>query len=172
MDEDQPLWVPPGVIKRNELYPFNAIWAKARWSLKCDILRIIGCSLNKNDWSLITLLHTTNRLRFDRRKYEIQYIDYPSSYDRIIRDFPYFDALKPITDLVEFRQYVENEYKDEFMHAEGEDTSQKINNWLDSSSGSFNIFPEWLKSKGYYMSLERGSDLHTALGLFKSFYLG
>lgn len=171
-NEDQLLWVPPGVIKRSEYYPFNAIWAKARWYLRCDILRIIGCSLSRNDWSLITLLHTTNRLRFDRRKYEIEYIDYPSAYDRITSDFPYFDTIKAITNLTEFRQYLENEWQDEFKYADGEGDLEKMNNWLNDSDGSFNIFSEWLKSKGHYMSLIEDSKLETDSGLFKSFYLG
>ncbi len=84
-DRDHILWVPPGVIKRNDYYPFNAIWGKARSCLKCDILRIIGCSLNTNDFSVLSLLHTTTRLRQNDPppKYEIQFIDYLDSYQEV-----------------------------------------------------------------------------------------
>lgn len=36
------LWIPPGVEKRKENYPFNILWGKAfEFLMKCDILRVI-----------------------------------------------------------------------------------------------------------------------------------
>ena len=49
-DSEDVLWIPPGVEKRSEKYPFNVLWGRAKEVLDCDILRIVGCSLNRNDW--------------------------------------------------------------------------------------------------------------------------
>jgi len=43
--EEDVMWIPPGVEKHNEMYPFNIIWGKARELLNCEILRVVGCSL-------------------------------------------------------------------------------------------------------------------------------
>lgn len=172
-NEDQFLWVPPGVVKRIDYYPFNAIWGTARRSLKCDILRIIGCSLNKNDWGLITLLHTTNRLRNDTsEKYEIQYIDYPESYDIAKKEFPYFEKLRLITDIPEFVIYMKNEYKDKYETAPGENENEKMDNWLNGNKERFSIFAEWLRAKGHYRKIEKGRNISTDKGYFESFFLG
>jgi hypothetical protein len=172
-NEDRCLWVPPGVVKRNDYYPFNAIWGTARKSLKCDILRIIGCSLSKNDWGLITLLHTTNRLRNDiSEKYEIEYIDYPDSCDRVLNDFPFFEKLKTITDLTEFELYMKKEHGDKYNTMKGEKEKERMNNWLNDNKKGVNIFAEWLTAKAYYRKLERKLPISTDKGYFQSFFLG
>jgi hypothetical protein len=172
-NEDLCLWVPPGVVKRNDHYPFNAIWGTARKSLKCDILRIIGCSLSKNDWGLITLLHTTNRLRSDvSEKYQIEYIDYPDSFEKVITDFPFFEKLKIITDLPEFEYYMEKEHENKYKNMLGETKKEKVNNWLNENKKGFNIFAEWLTAKAYYRKLEQKLPISTDKGYFQSFFLG
>ena len=60
-NSDNVLWIPPGVLKRREQYPFNLLWGKAKELLYCDILRVIGCSLSRNDWELVSLLQTTQK---------------------------------------------------------------------------------------------------------------
>ena len=171
-NEDQLLWVPPGVIKRNDHYPFNAIWGTARRFLKCDILRIIGCSLNKNDWSLITLLHTTKRLRNDiSEKYSIEYIGFPTAYKKFNNEFPYFE-IRQITELEEFKKYMEKEYKEQYILAEGDSEKEKMNNWLIEKRGSFNIFLEWLKAKAYYYRVEKLMDISTDKHYFETMYFG
>ena len=40
-DGDGPLWIPPGVQKAKQMYPFSVIWGLAREILACDVLRII-----------------------------------------------------------------------------------------------------------------------------------
>ena len=39
---DAPLWIPPGIQKAKERYPFNFLWGLARELLSCDVVRIIG----------------------------------------------------------------------------------------------------------------------------------
>ena len=55
----RPLWIPPGIRKGKERYPFNLLWGLARDVLNCDVLRIIGCRLGPSDWDLISLLFGT-----------------------------------------------------------------------------------------------------------------
>lgn len=58
------LWIPPSIGKIKDTYPFNSLWGKAFEMLDCDILRVVGCKLNQNDWGLISLLFDT-QLRTD-----------------------------------------------------------------------------------------------------------
>ena len=49
--------IPLGINKNYLIPPYNFIWGRAFEILtKCDVLRIIGCSLNQNDIGLIDLL--------------------------------------------------------------------------------------------------------------------
>ena len=49
--------IPIGINKNYLFPPYNFIWGKAfEILIKCDILRIIGCSLNQSDLGLIDLL--------------------------------------------------------------------------------------------------------------------
>jgi hypothetical protein len=49
-------WIPPGIRKAKERWPFNALWGLGREILDCDVLRIVGCNLGPNDWDLVSLL--------------------------------------------------------------------------------------------------------------------
>ena len=55
-----PLWIPPGIQKAKERYPFNILWGLAREQLECDILRVVGCRLSASDWDLISLIFSTH----------------------------------------------------------------------------------------------------------------
>ncbi|OGN89325.1 MAG: hypothetical protein A2158_01320 [Chloroflexi bacterium RBG_13_46_14] len=160
--EDRILWVPPGVIKRNDHYPFNAIWGAARYYLKCDILRIVGCSLNKNDWGILSLLHTTNRLRQDNQQYEIQLIDYWEQYKEINNSFPYLQ-IHSIFEDEEFMTYITAEYSNEWRAKEKDNDSDKIKAWLVPPE---NVFELWLKSKAYSLISTPGG-----ISLPENFYL-
>jgi hypothetical protein len=65
------LWIPPGIAKARERYPFNLLWGKAFELLDCDLLRIVGCSLSQNDWGLISLLFKTQSRSDENYKIEI-----------------------------------------------------------------------------------------------------
>lgn len=72
------LWIPPRLNKEYLNYPYNLIHGKAFELLRqCDILRIVGCSLNQNDTGLISLLFRTQKLR--NRPYSIEIINAPNA---------------------------------------------------------------------------------------------
>ena len=55
-NNESTLWIPPGINKAKQAYPFNMLWGLAREMLSCEVLRVIGCRLAANDWDLISLL--------------------------------------------------------------------------------------------------------------------
>lgn len=144
--EEDVLWIPPGVVKRREYYPFSLIWGRARELMECDILRIIGCSLSRNDWELISLLYTTQRLRTDGRSYKIELIDPPAACERIKEDYKYLD-IHTILDIPVVRDYLIREY---FPHHAGKPLTEEIENELRQSitSDKYNIFAIWLRAIG------------------------
>ena len=90
---DNPLWIPPGIQKAKQAYPFNVLWGLAREMLSCDVLRIIGCRLGPNDWDLVSLLFTTLHVSEHYSPYKIEVIDSPANAARLKREFPYLDVL-------------------------------------------------------------------------------
>jgi len=78
--------IPIGVKKNYLIPPYNFIWGQAYELLvRCDILRIIGCSLNQNDIGLIDLLFKAHNKRGN--PIEIQIIDFqPSNGHHYIKD--------------------------------------------------------------------------------------
>ena len=91
-DGDEPLWIPPGVQKAKQMYPFSVIWGLAREILACDVLRIIGCRLSANDWDLISLLFTTRHVGDTYRPYSVEVIDDPSRAEDLKEAFPYLEV--------------------------------------------------------------------------------
>lgn len=86
---DEPLWIPPGILKEKQRYPFNSIWGRVREVLDCDVLRIIGWRLGPNDWDLISLLFSTRHGNGGRQPYKVEYIGSPKEAQRLQKDFPY-----------------------------------------------------------------------------------
>lgn len=103
--EEDCLWIPPGVEKDKSNYPFSLLWGKATEVLDCDVLRIAGCSLSRNDWQLISLLHSAKRIR---PAFDIEFIGYHDDGERKGADYPYL-ALVPLLQIKGFRSYVEKE---------------------------------------------------------------
>lgn len=67
--------IPIGINKNYLFPPYNFIWGRAYELLKkCDVLRIIGCSLNQNDVGLIDLLFKAHSDR--GRSIKIKIIDF------------------------------------------------------------------------------------------------
>lgn len=86
----RPLWIPPGIRKGKERYPFNLLWGLARDVLNCDVLRVIGCRLGPSDWDLISLLFSTRHANQDRDvPYSIEIIDSPKNAARLQESYPY-----------------------------------------------------------------------------------
>jgi len=165
--EEDVLWIPPGVVKKRENYPFNMLWSIARELLDCDILRIVGCSLSRNDWELIALLFTTQRLRTDKKEYSIELIDYPTKCDVIKSDYRYL-TMNSILDILEMRSYFINEHFPQ--HRNKEVIPAEVFDELRASitPDRENIFLLWLRAKGEYLEA-KGVDISTNNNYFRTF---
>ena len=89
----RPLWIPPGIRKAKERYPFNLVWGRAREILNCDILRVVGCKLSSSDWDLISLLFSTRLSDLCRGSpYTVEVIDCPRHAAELRDLYPYLDV--------------------------------------------------------------------------------
>ena len=89
-----PIWIPPGIEKPKERYPFNLLWGIARELLQCDVLRIVGCNLSGTDWDLISLLFTTRHSNGAlTTPYRVEVIDSPRRAREIQASYPYLDVV-------------------------------------------------------------------------------
>jgi hypothetical protein len=86
------LWIPPGIQKSKQRYPFNFLWGMAREMMNCDVLRIIGCKMAPNDWDLISLLFSTRHTHVDTSGYRIEIIDSPKHAIALQSQYPYLDV--------------------------------------------------------------------------------
>ena len=143
---EEVLWIPPGVEKRRERYPFSILWGRAREILDCDILRVIGCSLNRNDWQLIALLYTTQKLTAHKKVYLIELIDYHDKGVEVRDSYTYL-SFRLISDIKEIRDSLKKSYFKEIKE-EGK-LSKAIESLL--SNPKINIFDTWLRAKGEYL---------------------
>ena len=87
----RPLWIPPGIQKRKDHYPFNVLWGTARQTLDCDVLRIVGCRLSPSDWDLVSLLFGT-RHAATGAPYIVEVIDSPEHARSLRQAYPYLDV--------------------------------------------------------------------------------
>jgi len=147
MREENVLWIPPGIVKRKESYPFNLIWGKARELLACDILRIIGSSLSTNDWELLSLIYTTQNLRTDKKMpYSIEVIDVPEKCEELRERYQYLN-FKLILEIPEVKEYlVRTHFTTSIIRKQvvSEDKIKGLAKYMDKE----NIFALWLRAKG------------------------
>ncbi|MFZ2456832.1 MAG: SIR2 family protein [Candidatus Altiarchaeia archaeon] len=134
LSESDTYWIPPGVLKNKEVYPYNMIWGRAREiMIDCEVLRIVGCSLNRNDWGLLELLFQTQRLANGKRGFNIELIDFNDVGQNIKQSYPFLRNLETLYDLADLRK----------LHELNKDVDIS-NYWSDTQ----NIFEAWLKMKG------------------------
>ena len=89
----RPLWIPPGIRKVKDRYPFNLVWGRARELLDCDVLRVVGCRLGPSDWDLISLLFSTRHSNPNRSDpYQVEIIDSPRHAMWLQECYPYLDV--------------------------------------------------------------------------------
>lgn len=145
--EEDVLWIPPGIVKRKESYPFNLIWGKARELLDCDILRIIGSSLSTNDWELLSLIYTTQNLRTDKKRpYLIEVIDVTQKCEELRGKYQYFN-FKSILEIPEVKEYLVHTHFPQSIIGKRvvpEDKIKGLAKYMDKE----NIFALWLRAKG------------------------
>ena len=143
--EDAALWIPPGIFKNKDRYPFNVLWGLAREVLDCDLLRIIGCRLSSSDWDLISLLFTTRHSNARRRPYMIEVIDSPIHAEKLKNEYPYLD----IRSILEIEEYqIGNQYVGDLLfeapQAYNSLTPEQQKRVMDTSKSDKNWFRIWL----------------------------
>lgn len=158
------LWIPPGVIKRREQYPFSLLWGKAKELLHCDILRVVGCSLNRNDWELVSLLQTTQRFHSQRKRFTIELIDYSDEGKKKKNEYPYLNIIT-ILELEGFKKYLIEDISTS-LSKDG-DTTQAFEDYVNNKT-NINIFERWLRWKGDELK-NKGKNITTSKNSFKNF---
>ena len=162
------LWIPPGIRKAKGDYPFNEIWGAARELLDCDVLRLIGCNLGKNDWDLVSLLFSTMHGRESAAPYKVELIGWPDTAMRIEEEFPYLNVRSLLEiDGVGPQSIAEvlGGAPTEFSTLEETERETAVAN---ASSKIANPFEHWLKLKGELMVQDLPS-IETEQGLFQAF---
>jgi len=94
------LWIPPTILKESKEYPFNKLMGLAYELLlnKCDVLRIIGCSLSQNDWNLISLIFNTQHKQDSEAGdcFIIELIISHENGNQVKKDYSYLHNIIPI----------------------------------------------------------------------------
>lgn len=163
-----PLWIPPGIQKEKQAYPFNVLWGLAREMLDCDVLRIVGCRLGANDWDLISLLFTTRHVGSDYQPYRIEVIDWPSNAVRLQREYSYLEA-QSILELEGFGHQIIGELGDGEPRYYDDMSEEAQRTLIDSMDpGDHNWFEMWLRLKAEYHN-EHLDSLDTDKGLLSKF---
>lgn len=133
------LWIPPGVDKKKENYPFNLLWGKAvEYLSKANVLRIIGCSLSRNDWGLIPILYAAQSLS-QQGTLRIEIVDYSQSAGRITNSYSYLTVVG-IDNLDEIKLYE----KQSLLPNEGVTAA---NYFSEQNEEKVNCFEKWLDAK-------------------------
>ena len=163
-----PLWIPPGIQKAKEAYPFNILWGRARELLECDVLRIVGCNLSANDWDLVSMLFRTKHGHSANRVFEIELIDSPRKALELQKRFPYL-KIKSLLDLTWIGKAIVTEMiggpPQEFGTLDA-NTQERILSEVDRRAG--NSFLYWLKLKTEQVSIDLES-IDTERGFISAF---
>ncbi len=158
------LWIPPGVDKRRDNYPFNLLWGKALEALlSCDVLRVVGCSLSRNDWGLIPLIYTAQSFDGTDHTLSVEVIDYPSVVERMKANYPYL-VFKGPGELDEFVSY----YIDQLATTDSSAIQDELRTELEN--GSINIMKFWLEMKVEQVARRGNGALATPKGYVAKFY--
>lgn len=164
-DGSTPLWIPPGIQKAKDRYPFNILWGLARELLDCDVLRIVGCRLGPNDWDLISLLFTTCHASSTHRPYTIEVIDAPAHALELQGKFPYLNVQSILEVEPVGRQFVSELIGGAPRPYTGlaPEEQKKVG---EAAGTDKNWFRLWLKQMAEAMHSELGS-VKTELGKFE-----
>ena len=162
------VWIPPGIKKPKNDYPFNVIWGRARELLDCDVLRIIGCNLGSNDWDLVSLLFSTRLTHVSARAYSIEVISDFETADRIGKQFPYLDV-RWLPELPRIGDQIVSELFGLAPKRFGDlSKKQRLEAEQRASKKIRNPFSFWLAQMGGALMTDIG-DLSTETGTFRNF---
>ena len=160
------LWIPPGITKAKQAYPFNVLWGLARETLSCDILRVIGCRLGANDWDLISLLFTMQHANSADRP-QIEVIDAPLHVERVKEDYPYLEVLS-ILEVEPIGSQLVSElttHGPQPFKTLSEDAQQQV---IDAAGSDRNWFDIWLRAKVESLAIDLG-DVSTSTGVVEQY---
>ena len=161
------LWIPPGIQKDKQRYPFNVIWGVAREVLACDVLRVVGCRLGGNDWDLISLLFTSLHAQSKHQPYKVEIIDSPTSAIQLQESLPYLDSLS-IVELEDVGPQLVAEWGNRAPRDFGELDDVEKAGVLDGADAGSNWFEIWLRHKAEITFSTRGS-VDTPVGAVQKF---
>jgi hypothetical protein len=163
-------WIPPGIRKPKNEYPFNAIWGSARELLDCDVLRIIGCSLGANDWDLVSLLFSTRHTHATARPYRIEVISSYGTAARIRDAFPYLDVLS-LPELPKVGEHIVSEALGIAPTPYSTLSDNQREEVVDKLKSPRNSFQYWLTQMSDAIMRDLG-DLSTRFNVFREFAEG
>lgn len=165
------VWIPPGLRKSKNDYPFNAIWGLARDLLDCDILRIVGCNLGPNDWDLVSLLFSTSFTHATAAPYQIEVISEYETVQRIRELFPYLEV-HWLPDLPRVGEQIVSELLGGKPRRFAELSEGRQKEVISKARQSIaNPFSYWLTQMGEAMATDLPS-LATTSGVFEQFVDG
>ena len=163
IESEDVLWIPPGIEKRRERYPFSILWGRAREVLDCDILRVVGCSLNQNDWQLVSLLYLTQKLNTNKREYSIELINNLEACRNIKNNYNNINFSR-IEEIPEIRISIAKSQG--VTHKPEDQKSASIEQYLDDKR--LNVLDLWLRAKGEYLQ-DNGVPLATDTKTFENY---
>jgi len=112
------IWIPPTILKESKNYPYNKLMGLAYelLSKKCDVLRVVGCSLSQNDWNLISLLFNAQSYQYEYNKkqsFRIELIMDHETGEKIKKEHAQLKELFTIVDLEDgnFKVFLQEERK-------------------------------------------------------------
>ena len=165
-DNDATLWIPPGIHKAKQAYPFNVIWGLAREMLSCDVLRVIGCRLGANDWDLISLLFTMRHVNAATRP-QIEVIDAPEQVERLKKSYPYLEVLS-ILEIEEIGRHLISEFTGGPSQEFSEFPPEEREDIIRAAGNNRNWFKIWLSAKVESLAIDLGT-VSTDLGIVEAF---
>ncbi len=167
-DNEEPLWIPPGIQKGKQRYTFNVLWGLARELLDCDMLRIIGCRLGANDWDLVSLLFTTRHAHTSKTPYVVEVIDSPARANELKRSYPYLD-IRSILEIetMEIGNQLVAEFSGGAPRAFDSLTPNEQKDIYETVGTNKNWFRIWLEQMAEAFEREPGVCIKTPKGEFK-----
>ena len=162
------LWIPPGIEKAKAAYPFGVLWDLAREVLDCDVLRIVGCRLDGNDWDLISLLFNALHAKTEAGSCMVEIVDSPLQAQKLKLRFPYLDP-RSIFELDNIGEHIVGEAMKDGAPRKFLDLSERQQqDLIDSEDLGPNWFDVWLRHQAEWCFREHGS-VETPTGTLAAF---
>ena len=154
-DSNNLLWIPPTILKESKEYPFNKLSGLSYELLanRCDVLRIVGCSLSQNDWNLISLIFISQHKQFitTGNCYNIELIVDHQNGETVKKEYSYLHNVIPIGYLTD------GDFSD-YLHEDDNPDHTELDN----------PFVYWLKKKVLYHMSRSEIDGSTLCSPLKS----